>query len=388
MARVRPATGKRYWFAKFWNDERGRYSRWRALDVPYAGRRGGRDQAAEAAKALVDETSRDSDPFVLDFVAAFWAPDSRHVRSRALVDRRPLSLDYLEHNRRALRLHLSPFPGFQTLRMSKLRAGIVRDWQLWALEHGTSPRACNVALQALRVPVRDAVARGDIQADPLSIVKKVPERPKERGVLGPREIEALLRAPEADPRIRAAVFLGALAGLRRGEIRGLRWGDIDEGKGLLYIRHNAVDFEDDKAPKTGSARTVPLHEAAAAALEEVEALSPSLRPNDFIFFSLQKPEAPITGRALLDGFCRMLAAIGIDEAERRRRNLNLHALRHSFITLARSLGMPDVSVMALSGHKSPEMLTRYSHGAQVLDFSAAREALEKAVSRKVVGGEA
>lgn len=383
FVRARPVSGERFWLAKFWSEDAGRYTRTRVLDVPYAGRRGGRDLAAKAAESLLDETSRDSDPFVLDFVAAFWAPDSRHVRARALVDRRPLSLDYLEHNRRALRLHLSPYLGFQALRMSKLRAGIVRDWQLWALEHGTSPRACNVALQALRVPVRDAVARGELPADPLSIVKKVPERPKERGVLGPREIEALLRAPENDPRIRGAVFLGALAGLRRGEIRGLRWGDIDEGKGLLYIRHNAVDFEDDKAPKTGSARTVPLHEAAAAVLDEVRLLAPAAGAEDFVFFSLQRAGAPITGRALLDGFCRMLAAIGINEAERRRRNLNLHALRHSFITLARSLGMPDVSVMALSGHKSPEMLTRYSHGAQVLDFTAAREALEKAVSKGV-----
>ena len=385
--RAKPQTGERFWYARFWSDEAQRFTRYRALEVPYAGRRGGRDQATKAAEALLTEVARDTDPFILDFVAAFWAPKSPHIRARALVDRRPLSVDYLEHNRRAVRLHLAPFRGFQALRLSKLQAGIVRDWQLWALEHGITPRTCNIALQALRVPIRQAVERGELAADPLACVKKVPERQKERGILGPREIEALLRAPEEDPRIRAAVFLGALAGLRRGEIRGLRWGDIDAKKGLLYIRHNAVDFEDDKAPKTGSARTVPLHEATSAALDEVQAIAPSISAEDFVFFSLQRPKAPITGRALLDGFCRMLAAIGIDEAERRRRNLNLHALRHSFITLARSLGMPDVSVMALSGHKSPEMLTRYSHGAQVLDFTAAREALEKAVSRKVAGGE-
>jgi integrase len=389
FTRVSPS-GTRIWYAKFWNSETGKYRDFKTTGIVYEGKRGGRDQAAKVAEALLEGASRDADPFILDFVAAFWARDSHHVRARTLVDRQPLSLDYLEHNRCALRLHLSTFPGFKALHLSKLRAGIVQDWQLWALEHGVTPRACNVALQALRVPIRDAVARGDLPADPLSIVKKVPERPRERGVLGAREIEMLLRAPEEDPRIRGAVFLAALAGLRRGELRGLRWGDIDAKKGLIYIQHNAVDFEDDKAPKTGSARTVPLHEAAAAALEGIRALVPSANDADFVFFSSQKAGAPITGRALLNGFCRMLSAIGIDETERRRRNLNLHALRHSFITLARSLGMPDVSVMALSGHKSPEMLTRYSHGAQVLDFTAAREALEKAVASKpakAVGGE-
>jgi len=189
---VRPRPdGERYWYGRFWNEEVGRYSRYRSLGVPFGGRRGGRDLATKAAEALLADVSRASDPFILDFVRAFWAPDSPHIRARALIDRHPLSVDYLEHNRRVLRLHLEPFPGFQGLRLSKLRAGIVKDWQLWALEHGTGPRVCNMALQALRVPIRDAVARGDIPADPLAIVKKVPENPRERGVLGPERSKRL-----------------------------------------------------------------------------------------------------------------------------------------------------------------------------------------------------
>ena len=221
FTRVSPS-GTRVWYAKFWDSEVGKYRDFKTTGIVYEGKRRGRDLAAKAAEAFLAEVSRASDPFILDFVRAFWAPDSPHIRARALVDQHRLSVDYLEHNRRALKLHLEPFPGFQGLRLSKLRAGIVKDWQLWALEHGTGPRACNIALQALRVPIREAVARGDIPADPLAIVKKIPENPRERGVLGPREIEALIRAPEDDPRIRGAVLLGALAGLRRGEIRGLR----------------------------------------------------------------------------------------------------------------------------------------------------------------------
>jgi integrase len=152
------------------------------------------------------------------------------------------------------------------------------------------------------------VARGEIPADPLAIVKKIPETPKERGILGPREIEALIRAPEADPRMRAAVLLAALAGLRRGELRGLRWGDIDEPRGLVYIRHNSVNFEGNKAPKTGSARTVPLHEAAAEALEEIRKIAPFTEEDDYVFFSLQRRGMPVTGQALLYGFRRILKA--------------------------------------------------------------------------------
>jgi hypothetical protein len=39
-----------------------------------------------------------------------------------------------------------------------------------------------------------------------------------------------------------------------------------------------------------------------------------------------------------------------------------------------------MAIRALAGHKSGAMMERYSHATQVLDFAAAREALEKAVN--------
>lgn len=377
--RAKPTTGEKFWYAKFWNQDSNRYDRTRALGIPYYGRRGGRDLATKAAQAIVNEISREADPFFVEYISSFWAPDSRHVRTRALVDHRPLSLDYLDHNRRAIQLHIAPYPGFKALRLSKVRAGIIKDWQLWAREKGATPRACNIALQAIKVPIHDAVARGDLLADPLTVVKKIPEEPKERGVLTPNEITSLIHVPEKDPRIRAAVLLAVLAGLRRGEIRGLRWGDISWEEKTINICHNSVDQELDKQPKTGSKRIVPLHGAIIVALKEVLAVAPMAKKMDFVFFSTSKPGLPITGHAILDGLCRMLEAIGIDAEERKRRNINLHAMRHTFITLARNLGMPDVSVMALSGHKSPEMLTRYSHARQILNFQQVRSTIEEAV---------
>lgn len=377
--RKKKTTGEKFWYARFWNEEANRYDRTRALGVPYAGRRGGRDIATKAAQVIATDINRKADPLFLDYISSFWAPDSRHVRMRTLVDHRPLSLDYLDHNRRAIRLHIAQYPGFKTLRLSKVRAGVIKDWQLWAIENGATPRACNIALQAIKVPIHDAVARGDLLADPLTIVKKIPEEPKERGVLTPNEIASLIHVPEKDPRIRAAVLLAVLAGLRRGEIRGLRWGDISWEESTINICHNSVDQELDKQPKTGSKRTIPLHSAVIVALKEVLAVAPRIKEMDFVFFSSSKPGLPITGHAILDGLYRMLEAIGIGAEERKRRNINLHAMRHTFITLARNLGMPDVSVMALSGHKSPEMLTRYSHTRQILNFQEVRSTIEEAV---------
>lgn len=379
FTRTSKKTGKTSWYARFWDEEAQRFICTRALHVPFAGRRNGRDLAAQAAQVLVTKMKKESDPLLVEFLTAFWAPGSRYIRSREIVDQKPLSLDYLDHNRRAIQLYIAPYPGFKSLRLSKLKAGIVKDWQLWAMEHGATPRSCNIALQALRVPIRDAVMRGEIPADPLAIVKKVPEHPRERGVLSITEINALIKVDEHDPRIKAAVLLATLGGLRRGEIRGLRWGDIDWAASVLHVRHNTVDQESDKAPKAGSFRIIPIHKSVLEELKRLFSIAPLQGDDDFVFFSTSKSKSPITGRTLLDGLHRMLKAIGIDEEERKRRNLNLHAMRHSFITLARNLGMPDISVMALSGHKSPEMLTRYSHGAQVMNYQTTKCQLEQAI---------
>jgi integrase len=65
--------------------------------------------------------------------------------------------------------------------------------------------------------------------------------------------------------------------------------------------------------------------------------------------------------------------------EQWRRNLTFHGLRHTFVTLGRLAGISDLEIQALARHKSGAMMERYSHAAQVLDFAAAREKLEKAI---------
>jgi integrase len=77
--------------------------------------------------------------------------------------------------------------------------------------------------------------------------------------------------------------------------------------------------------------------------------------------------------------------------EQEQRNITMHSLRHTFITLGRLAGISDIEIQALAGHipgamnytpagyQPGAMMERYSHAAQVLDFAAAREKLEKAV---------
>jgi integrase len=188
-----------------------------------------------------------------------------------------------------------------------------------------------------------------------------------------------------------------------GEVRGLQWGDI--GEGLIHIRHNWQNGEGLKAPKCkGGAirenpRTVPLPAAVAVILEILQGLALESAPEGFVIEAFRNNGEPVGKnffRYILD---KELEAIGIPGTwkkkkdkdgneikkpedyvnEQKRRNLTFHSLRHTFITLGRLAGITDLEIQALAGHRSGAMMEHYSHAAQVLDFEAAREKLEKVV---------
>ena len=265
----------------------------------------------------------------------------------------------------------------------------------------------NKVMQSMTTPIRYAVARGDLDRDPFRNIKPAPDIRREKGVLTPAEVSALIRAPVTDPRSRLAVLLGLLCGLRLGEVRGLLWGDI--GEELIAVSHNYINEDGLKAPKLGSAGTVPIPASVRAAIEEVRRISRNPAADALVMESLECTGKPLSKSHLEDALGKELEAIGIpgkwrppphpgkkltDEEmkppdgyvnEQRRRNLTFHGLRHTFVTLGRLAGISDLEIQALARHKSGAMMDRYSHAAQVLDYAAAREKLEKAIAGKAAG---
>ena len=83
--------------------------------------------------------------------------------------------------------------------------------------------------------------------------------------------EKLIKTKSTDPLSRLAVLLGLLCGMRRGEVRGLKWGDFDNG--FINLTNNFVNVEGLKKPKRGKERTVPYLDIVEKALEEVRKIS-------------------------------------------------------------------------------------------------------------------
>ena len=371
------------WYVRFWDETTRRYAVTRSTGIPVEGKKQRRYEAEQAAREMLPNiqfTPMAPEKSFIQYISDFWLPDSVYVTERALVKKQPLSADYITMNHENVRRHMEPFLGFQNITLRGLAAGVIRDWMTWAASNGRTGRSVNTTLQAMRIAVRYAVAREELPKDPFRNIKNATESHREKGILSPVEVSRLIQSPVSDPHNRLAVLLGIFCGLRRGEVRGLQWGDIKNG--MINIRHNYLENEGLKMPKCGNIRMVPVLQSVQSVLDIIRDLSGNPEPNDFVLHNPIKPDKPFSTKYFQRALANELRAIGIQEDEQKQRNLTFNGLRHTYVTLGWLAGITDLEIQALAGHKSGAMMERYSPVRQVLDYTTAREKLEKAILKK------
>jgi len=176
------------------------------------------------------------------------------------------------------------------------------------------------------------------------------QRSGDFAVLTPAEVEALARAAMREQD--AAVFVAAaFSGLRLGELRALRWTDVDFEKRLLHVRRNLPAHGVERAPKSGLVRSVPMVDRAA---EVLDALSRRDRwTGDFDRVFVNALGGPVDG-----GRLRIRFREAHDHAA--LRPLRFHDLRHTFGTLAVRV-FPLTDVTAYMGHADIQTTMLYVH---------------------------
>jgi integrase len=155
------------------------------------------------------------------------------------------------------------------------------------------------------------------------------------------------------------VLLGGGAGLRRGEIAGLEWLDVDLARALLTVQRSVRDGHV-TVPKGGRSRKVPL----------TSALSEALR---------RHPRPIHGGRILLheDGseFGRKALHLWMGASVRRAclgESNGLHVLRHTFCSHLAMQGAPAKAIQELAGHADLATTMRYMHLSPAARDSAIR----------------
>ncbi len=172
--------------------------------------------------------------------------------------------------------------------------------------------------------------------NPVPFVKKPPSPQGRNRILTSDELERLYKA--CTPRVKNGnvwalpiVKFALASAMRRGEILGLHWHEIDLQKRTAHIL----------LTKNGTSRTVPL---SSEALEILRSLPRSLDGRVF----------PINGPNLSVIFDKARKLAKLDD-------LHFHDLRHMAITRIADRLPNVIELAAVSGHKNLSMLKRYYH---------------------------
>ncbi len=138
-------------------------------------------------------------------------------------------------------------------RLGHLRLHEVRRRDVQAVvdglrEDGVAASTIRSTLDPLRVLYRRAIREDLLTVTPCANLDLPAVRPARKEALAPDAVEALLAAlPDSDRALWATAFY---AGLRRGELRALRWSHVDLDGAVLYVRHSWDDVEGQQTPKS------------------------------------------------------------------------------------------------------------------------------------------
>jgi integrase len=336
-------------------------------------------KALEIQKTIPKNPMKKDPPFV-DFLLSFWQQESEYYKSKKF-DGHTLSNAYLSKTRYYIESLVKPYKPFTGVRLSQVTPRILDKWRTAVGSSDASRKGINHALNGIRAALRWSFIKGNIPSDPTLSFKYISYRPDEKGTLSKEEMAQIESLEWSDIRQKAALMLGFSCGLRRGEIRALRWKNIDLERGIISVVENYTDEDGKREPKAGSSRLVPAFGAILAILTELKRNNPyGGEPEDFVLPNVER-DKPLAGITIKRGFERIMDSLKIDKTARTLRNLSFHSMRHSFVTRAREVGLSDFVVSALSGHKTTQMLNHYSHQT-LTSVESARKVLETAFKQE------
>ena len=225
---------------------------------------------------------------------------------------------------------------------------------------GVSDRMVRSCHALCRSALEKAVEEGLITRNPSIGCKLPPKKNGEMKVLTQNEIVRLLNQAY-DEGYYEMFLLELTTGMRRGEILGLKWRDLNLETGELNIKRQ-LTTKGISVPKTKSSiRTVLLPPDMLDLLRDMKKTA----KYDWIFPSPVKEGEPRNPTAITKRFRIMLERAHC-------KHVRFHDLRHTFATMALENGMDVKTLSAMIGHVSSETtLNIYSHVTDTMRAQAA-----------------
>lgn len=276
-----------------------------------------------------------------------------------------------------LRLHIGPQIGgrkLQKLSPADLR-GLFNHLNAAGLGASSQRQVHQFLVSALGEALRLELVTRNVA----EIVKPTPKRGSEEEALKaftPEQAAAFVEACQQDRRIGPLFIFAMSTGLRRGELVGLRWSDVDLECAQITVEEVVAASEKGvitTTPKTrGSRRTVYLAPSAVQLLTDlqeqqaIDRAAFALPPKGHAKTYQRRRQWVDSGRVFVNSFgatidphnlkrdmARLCAAAGVPQ-------IAIHGLRHTYASLNLMRGVPVEVVSKQLGHASPAFtLTQY-----------------------------
>lgn len=244
------------------------------------------------------------------------------------------------------------------------------------LAEGLSPATVRMMHFVFHRALKDAERWGRCARNVADLVDPPRLPRKEAQALTPAQASGVLAAAAGEP-LEALFVLAIKTGLRRGELLGLRWRDVDLERGIVRVTGTLQPSGKGMPPAIMEPKSASSARAVVVSPSIVESLrdhrkrqsarrllaGSEWRDFDFVFTTaLGSPVGPMTvGRT----WARLLAAVGAE-------SMPSHATRHTAATLMLSAGVSPRVASERLGHSTVAMtLDRYSHVTSGLRNEAA-----------------
>jgi len=279
-------------------------------------------------------------------------------------------------------------PKIDGLRLEALTAEALNSWLVELGRTGSkrggplSPRTVQLSVTVLRMACKWAVRIGRLRVNVTADTTMPMMRKGNKMNIWERPDSAKFAAYVAGDRLGALYLLGMTRGMRRGEMCGLRWVDVNLADGYLSVKQTRIivggtDIQV-STPKTDAGkRRVPLdaalvailHAHAGRQLEERLAFGTGWTDTGYVF--TMEDGLPVKPDHISDRFTRLCKAAGVPV-------IRLHDLRHGVASHMLQAGISVGVVADVLGHADPAVTLRvYTHSLPGAT-DAAGEILSKA----------
>lgn len=224
------------------------------------------------------------------------------------------------------------------------------------LSRGRTPRTANLTLTVLKAAFQSAVDEGLIPRNPAALVARTREVRFEAQTWSEKERTKFL-ASITEHEYRIGFELSCL-GMRRGEVVGLRWFDVDLTAGTISIRTTTVSVNGKSmasTPKSArSRRVLPIGPDVLEVLKDAHRAAGLQVRSPGATVVARTDGSPLRPEFYGDQLTEAMSDAGVPV-------IRVHDVRHTFCTLALEAGQPVHAVAAFVGDDPAVVLRTYAH---------------------------